>query len=59
MKEYLDIVDEKGNPTGETVERSLAHGEGIRHRTAHLWLIRRKEGSEGGAKGCEEGRSTR
>ena len=45
MKEYLDIVDEKGNPTGETVERSLAHGEGIRHRTAHLWLIRQKEGS--------------
>ena len=38
--EYLDIVDEDGIPTGETVSRSRAHSEGIRHRTAHVWVIR-------------------
>lgn len=42
--EILDIVDEKGNPTGKVVERSLAHAEGIRHRTAHIWVVRKMEG---------------
>ena len=36
--EFLDIVDENGEPTGETVERKEAHRKGIRHRTSHLWL---------------------
>ena len=27
--ELLDIVDENGKPTGETVERKTAHSEGI------------------------------
>lgn len=45
--EWLDIVDECGNPTGEKVERSVAHSEGILHRTAHVWLLReRPEGVE-------------
>lgn len=44
MLEYLDIVDEKGNPTGEIVERAVAHARGIRHRTAHLWLVRKRDG---------------
>ena len=44
MKEYLDVVDENGMPTGETVERSVAHREGFPHRTSHLWLVRRREG---------------
>ena len=42
--ELLDIVDEKGNPTGETVPREVAHREGIRHRTAHVWIFRRRGG---------------
>lgn len=42
--EIFDIVDENGNPTGETVERSEAHAKGIRHRTAHIWLVRKVEG---------------
>ena len=42
MKEYLDIVTEEGIPTGEVVEHSIAHREGIRHRTAHVWLFRRR-----------------
>lgn len=42
--EIFDVVDEKGEPTGETVEREIAHRDGIRHRTAHLWLVRKKNG---------------
>ena len=39
--EYFDIVDEAGIPTGETVSREIAHRDGIRHRTAHVWIVRR------------------
>ncbi|MCR5417186.1 MAG: NUDIX domain-containing protein [Pseudobutyrivibrio sp.] len=39
-EEIFDIVDEKGQPTGETVTRAQAHAEGIRHRTAHIWVVR-------------------
>lgn len=41
MAEWLDIVDENGVPVGEIVDRDTAHRQGIRHRTAHLWLLRR------------------
>ena len=44
MKEYLDVVDENGTPTGKTVERSVAHREGFPHRTSHLWLVRKRGG---------------
>lgn len=40
--EILDIVDEKGEPTGRTAERSLVHAQGLPHRTAHIWLVRRR-----------------
>lgn len=40
--EILDVVDEKGNPTGETIDRVRAHQLGIRHRTSHVWILRRK-----------------
>lgn len=33
IAEYLDIVDENGIPTGETVEYETAHAKGFRHRT--------------------------
>ena len=39
--ETLDIVDEQGNPTGKTIDRTIAHGQGILHRTAHVWLFRK------------------
>ena len=39
--ELLDIVDEDGEPTGETVDREVAHRDGIRHRTSHVWIVRR------------------
>lgn len=40
--EYFDIVDEQGNPTGQTVERKQAHRNNILHRTAHVWIVRRR-----------------
>lgn len=43
--EIFDIVDEYGNPTGNTVERSEAHKKGIRHRTAHVWIARDNNGT--------------
>ena len=42
--ELFDVVDEAGEPTGEIVEREEAHEKGIRHRTSHLWLVRKKNG---------------
>ncbi len=43
-EEIFDIVDKEGTPTGETIARSQAHALGVRHRTAHIWVIREKEG---------------
>lgn len=43
MAEFLDIVNENGLPTGQIVERSIAHLKGIWHRTSHVWLVRRKQ----------------
>lgn len=43
--EFFDVVDIRtGEPTGETVERSVAHRDGIPHRTAHVWISRIKNG---------------
>ena len=42
--EFFDIVDEKGIPTGETIERTQAHEKGVRHRTAHIWIVREQDG---------------
>ena len=39
--EYLDIVDENGIPTGRAEERTKVHAEGLRHRTAHVWIGRK------------------
>lgn len=40
--EYLDIVDENGLPTGQIIERTAAHATDAPHRTAHVWIIRRR-----------------
>ena len=42
--EVFDLVDERGLPTGETAEREEAHRLGLRHRVAHVWVIRREGG---------------
>ncbi|MBP3901598.1 MAG: NUDIX domain-containing protein [Blautia sp.] len=39
--EILDICDENGLPTGEIVDRDIAHRDGILHRTAHVWVVKR------------------
>ena len=46
MEEFFDVCDALGNPTGEVVARSVAHRDGIRHRTAHVWIVRRREGRD-------------
>ena len=42
--ELLDIVDKNGIPTGDTVDREIAHRNGICHRTSHVWIIRMHNG---------------
>ena len=42
--EYLDVCDESGRPTGAVVERGAAHSDGVLHRTAHVWVIRERDG---------------
>ncbi len=39
--EILDICNEEGMPTGETVSRDVAHRDGVLHRTAHVWIVRK------------------
>ena len=43
-EEIFDIVDENGIPTGETIISAKAHEDGIRHRTAHIWVVRDNNG---------------
>lgn len=43
MEEIFDITDDNGIPTGKTVTRAKAHAEGIPHRTAHIWIVRKKD----------------
>ena len=38
MEDYIDIVDQNGNPTGTSVLKSEIHAKGHFHNTAHLWL---------------------
>ena len=39
--ELFDICDEKGEPTGEVMERGMVHHYGKMHRTAHIWIVNR------------------
>lgn len=38
MKEYLDIWDEFGIPTGQVCDKNFAHQNGLFHPTVHIWL---------------------
>ncbi|WP_340155630.1 NUDIX domain-containing protein [uncultured Winogradskyella sp.] len=38
MDEYLDIVDKKCKPTGETALKSEIHKNGWLHNTVHVWF---------------------
>lgn len=39
--ELLDIVDDNGLPTGKIVSRDIVHRDGLLHRTAHVWIVRK------------------
>lgn len=39
--ELFDVVNHDGSPTGIRKERGVAHREGARHRTVHMWVVRR------------------
>ncbi len=39
--ELFDICDQSGEMTGRVTERSIAHRNGIRHRTAQVWVVRK------------------
>lgn len=41
MEEYLDIVDENGNLTGEKELRSVCHEKGLWHQTVHIYFYRK------------------
>lgn len=37
--EMIDIVDEMNVPTGETELKSIAHRDGLWHRSVHIWIF--------------------
>ncbi len=41
-KEMLEIVDENGNPTGEVIEKNLAHERNLLHKEVSLFIINSK-----------------
>ena len=40
--EFLDVINDKGEKTGEVVTREYAHKNGILHRVIHVWIINDK-----------------
>lgn len=40
--DYLDILDEQGNKTGQSKLHSLVHKHGDWHACAHVWLVNSK-----------------
>jgi isopentenyldiphosphate isomerase len=44
-EEYLDIVDENGNLTGEKELRSICHEKGLWHQTVHIYVVRKNKSS--------------
>jgi isopentenyldiphosphate isomerase len=39
MEEYFDILDKKGEKTGESRSDTEAHRNGLTHRVVHVWLL--------------------
>lgn len=37
--EYIDVLDENGNKTGEIKSREEVHKKGLWHRTVHIWVV--------------------
>ncbi len=36
--ELIDVLDESGNPTGQKVDKSDVHRDGLWHRDVHVWV---------------------
>lgn len=43
QEEYLDILNEKGEKTGEVKTYNEAHQKGLTHRSVHIWFINSKK----------------
>lgn len=41
--EYLDVLDENGNKTGEKKTRKEIHSKGYWHKGVHIWIINSKK----------------
>ncbi|MDR1694092.1 MAG: NUDIX domain-containing protein [Lactobacillaceae bacterium] len=39
MTEFIDILDENGNPTGESMDGKRAHELHLWHNAAYIWII--------------------
>ena len=39
MDEYIDILNEAGEPNGTTCLKSEAHKKGLFHASAHIWIF--------------------
>ena len=42
MMEYLEIVDEQNNLTGQVEERDVVHEKGLWHREVAVWIMNEK-----------------
>jgi isopentenyldiphosphate isomerase len=42
MTEYIDVLDESGNKTGEKKSTDEIHTSGYWHRAAHVWILNPK-----------------
>ena len=40
--EYLEVLDENGNPTGKKKLRSEVHKDGDWHKAVHVWILNSK-----------------
>lgn len=40
--EYVDSLDDRGKPTGETASRDVAHQRGLWHLVVHIWIVNSK-----------------
>ncbi|MEX1383497.1 NUDIX domain-containing protein [Lutibacter sp.] len=43
MDEYIDILNEVGEPNGTTCLKSEAHKKGFFHASAHIWIFNNKK----------------
>ncbi len=40
--EFLDVLNENGEPTGQSLSRKEVHDQGLWHRAAHIWILTSK-----------------